>query len=192
MERKDLEALGLDDKAQTEVMKLYNAGLEPVKQELTSTKSELETTKEQVTSRDEQIKTLGAQAGNSEKLNKQISALQQTIKDKDTESAAKLTQLQTDNAVQLALRDAGVRDAKAVLPFIDMDTVKLGDDGSLTGIKEQVEGLQKSHDYLFTKADDGDKAPKVTITSKGNPAGGDGGGEQTMTERIAARMTQTE
>lgn len=189
MERKDLEALGLDEKAQTEVMKLYNAGLEPVKSELADTKSELESSKAQVTSRDEQIKTLGAQAGNSEKLNKQIADLQQTIKDKDGESAAELTKVRTDNAIQLALRDANARDAKAIMPFLDRDTIKLGDDGNLSGIKEQIEGLQESHDYLFDQSDKGGKTPKINITAGGNPSGTDAGGEPTLVQRIAARMT---
>ncbi|AVK62457.1 hypothetical protein C5Z25_12120 [Lactobacillus sp. CBA3605] len=188
MERKDLTALGLDDNQTTEVLKLYNVGLEPVKQQLADASSELDSAKKQVTDRDEQIKTLGEQAGNSEKLNKQVAELQQTIKDKDADSASQLTQVKTDNAVQMALRDAGVRDAKAVLPFIDMDTVKLGEDGQLTGIGEQVTKLQESHDYLFNKTDDDGKKPGIKITTGGNPSGTAGEGEETMTARVAARI----
>ncbi|BDZ31237.1 phage scaffolding protein [Lactiplantibacillus pingfangensis] len=186
MERKDLEKLGLDDKQTTEVMKLYNAGLEPVKSELADTKSELESSKTQVTSRDEKIKTLGTQAGNSEKLNKQIAELQQAIKDKDGESAAELTQVRTDNAIQLALRDANARDAKAIMPFLDRDTIKLGDDGNLSGIKEQIEGLQKSHDYLFGQAAE-KKTNKVTITAGGNPSGG-GDGHKALSDMTLAEQ----
>ncbi|WP_318766590.1 phage scaffolding protein [Lactiplantibacillus carotarum] len=187
MERKDLDALGLDEKQATGVLKLYNAGLDPVKTKLTEAQTELDSTKQQVTDRDKQIETLGKQAGNSEKLNKQIADLQATITDNDAAAATNLQQVKTDNAIQLALRDAGVRDAKAVLPFIDQDTVKLGDDGKLTGISEQITGLKESHDYLFN-ADDGDK-PKVKITTGGNPSGQAGGGEPTLAERITARMT---
>lgn len=189
MERKDLTALGLDDSQTTEVLKLYNAGLEPVKQQLADASSELDSSKQQVTDRDEQIKTLGERAGNSEKLNKQVAELQQAIKDKDTESVSQLTQVKTDNAVQMALRDAGVRDAKAVLPFIDMDTVKLGEDGQLAGINEQVTKLQESHEYLFNKADDdAGKKPGIKITTGGNPSGKAAEGEETMAARVAARM----
>lgn len=192
MERKDLEALGLDDKQTTEVMKLYNAGIEPIKQQLDDSKTELETTKQQVVERDGQIKSLGEQAGNSEKLNKQIAELQETIKTKDSEAAASLTKVKTDNAVQMALRDAKARDAKAIMPFIDMDTVKLGNDGQLTGISEQIEKLQESHDYLFDKGDDNGGKPAVKITAGGNPSGSTGGGEPSLAQRIAARMGAAE
>lgn len=192
MERKDLEALGLDDKQMTEVMKLYNAGIEPIKQQVADTKSELDSVKQQVVDRDGQIKSLGEQAGNSEKLNKQIAALQETIKTKDSEAAASLTKVKTDNAVQMALRDAKARDAKAIMPFIDMDTVKLGDDGQLTGIGEQIDKLQESHDYLFDKSDDNGGKPAVKITAGGNPSGGNETGEPSLAQRIAARMGAAE
>ncbi|WP_265489731.1 phage scaffolding protein [Lactiplantibacillus plantarum] len=192
MERKDLETLGLDDKQTTEVMKLYNAGIEPIKQQVADTKSELDSVKQQVVERDGQIKSLGEQAGNSEKLNKQIAALQETIKNKDSEAAASLTKVKTDNAVQMALRDAKVRDAKAIMPFIDMDTVKLGDDGKLTGIGEQIEKLQESHDYLFEKVDGNGGKPAVKITAGGNPSGGNEAGEPSLAQRIAARMGAAE
>jgi len=192
MERKDLETLGLDDKQTTEVMKLYNAGIEPIKQQVADTKSELDSVKQQVVDRDGQIKSLGEQAGNSEKLNKQIAALQETIKTKDSEAAASLTKVKTDNAVQMALRDAKARDAKAIMPFIDMDTVKLSDDGQLTGIGEQIEKLQESHDYLFDKGDDNGGKPAVKITAGGNPSGSTGGGEPSLVQRIAARMGTAE
>lgn len=192
MERKDLETLGLDDKQTTEVMKLYNAGIEPIKQQVADTKSELDSVKQQVVDRDGQIKSLGEQAGNSEKLNKQIAELQETIKTKDSEAAASLTKVKTDNAVQMALRDAKARDAKAIMPFIDMDTVKLGDDGQLTGIAEQIEKLQESHDYLFDKGDDNGGKPAVKITANGNPSGGNEAGEPSLAQRIAARMGAAE
>lgn len=192
MERKDLEALGLDDKQTTEVMKLYNAGIEPIKQQVADTKSELDSVKQQVVDRDGQIKSLGEQAGNSEKLNKQIAELQETIKTKDSEAAASLTKVKTDNAVQMALRDAKARDAKAIMPFIDMDTVKLGDDGQLMGIGEQIEKLQESHDYLFDKGEDNGGKQTVKITAGGNPSGSTGGGEPSLTQRIAARMGTAE
>ena len=192
MERKDLETLGLDDKQTTEVMKLYNAGIEPIKQQVADAKSELDSVKQQVVDRDGQIKSLGEQAGNSEKLNKQIAALQETIKTKDSEAAASLTKVKTDNAVQMALRDAKARDAKAIMPFIDMDTVKLGDDGQLMGIGEQIKKLQESHDYLFDKGEDNGSKTAVKITAGGNPSGSTGGGEPSLTQRIAARMGATE
>jgi hypothetical protein len=92
----------------------------------------------------------------------------------------------------MALRDAKARDAKAIMPFIDMDTVKLGDDGQLMGIGEQIEKLQESHDYLFDKGEDNGGNTTVKITAGGNPSGSTGGGEPSLAQRIAARMGAAE
>lgn len=177
MESKDLEKLGLDDKQTAAVLKLYSGEIDPIKSQLTDSKSELESVKQQVTDRDKQIKTLGAQAGNSEKLNSTIADLQATIKANDKTATENLQKVKTDNAVQLALRDAHARDSKAVLPFIDGDTIKMDKDGKLTGIDEQIKTLQKDHDYLFDNGNNSAAAgkPGIHVTKTGNPGTGEAG-----------------
>ncbi len=172
MERKDLEALKLSEEQINGAMKLFNADLEPLKSQLATATQERDSFKSQVSDRDDQIKQLGEQAGNSQKLNDRIAELQKTIKDNDSTAAANLLQVKQDNAVQNYLKDAGVRDVKAVMPFIDSDIVKFdGDKNELTGLEEQIEKLKSDHDYLFTPADSGKDKPGIKATVTGNPNG---------------------
>lgn len=172
MERKDLEALKLSEEQINGAMKLFNADLEPLKTELSTATQERDSYKSQVSDRDEQIKGLGEQAGNSQKLNDRIAELQKTIKDNDSTAAANLLQVKQDNAVQNYLKDAGVRDVKAVMPFIDSDIVKFdGDKNELTGLGEQIEKLKSDHDYLFIPVNDNESKPGIKATVPGNPGG---------------------
>ncbi|MCM1227331.1 MAG: phage scaffolding protein [Clostridium sp.] len=59
------------------------------------------------------------------------------------------------HAIDSALRAAGAKNVKAVKPFIDAAKVKLGEDGKLTGLDEQVKGVQKAEGYLFAEKQQG-------------------------------------
>lgn len=79
--------------------------------------------------------------------------LQQTIETYKTE----VESLKEQNAlnskkfeVELALREAGAKDAKLVQGLINLDSVLINDEG-MTGLKEQVDKLKESHDYLFNE-----------------------------------------
>ena len=56
-----------------------------------------------------------------------------------------------DNAIDTALTAAGAKNVKAVKPFIDTTKVKLGEDGKLTGLDEQLKEVQKTEGYLFAE-----------------------------------------
>lgn len=54
-----------------------------------------------------------------------------------------------DNAVNTALAAVGAKNTKAVKALLDMTKVKLGEDGELNGLDEQLELVQKTDSYLF-------------------------------------------
>ncbi|AZP90614.1 phage scaffolding protein [Pediococcus acidilactici] len=148
MERSKLTDIGLNEEQINQVMKLYNADIDPIKVELNDVKTENASLQSKVEDRDSQIDSLSKEAGNSQKLNQKIADLQNEIKQHDEDAKNQLHEAQRDNAIELALRDANVRDSKAVLPFLDKDTIKL-EDGKLKGINEQIETIKADHDYLF-------------------------------------------
>lgn len=55
------------------------------------------------------------------------------------------------NAIDTALTAAGAKNVKAVKPFIDTTKIKLGEDGKLTGLDEQLKEVQKTEGYLFVE-----------------------------------------
>ena len=170
MERNKLTEIGLSDEQVTSVMKLYNADIEPLKAKLSDAESVNKSLQSQVQDRDSKIDDLSKEAGNSQKLNQKIADLQSEIKSHDEEAQKNLLNTQRDNAIELALRDSHVRDSKAVLPFLDKDTIKFKD-GELTGINEQIDKLKTDHDYLFNTEPKAVETPTSHATVQGNRTG---------------------
>jgi chromosome segregation ATPase len=170
MKREFLKDLELSDEVVDKIMAENGKDINNLKGQMTSLTQERDGLKGQVSDRDNQIKELGEQAGNSQKLQDQIAGLQQKIKTNDETAASNLLKVKQDNAIQNFLKDAGVRDVRAITPFIDDDIVKYdADKNELAGLSEQVEKLKTDHDYLFEPQDGG--KPGVNVTIKGNPNG---------------------
>lgn len=195
MERKSLKELGLSEEQINKAMTLFNQELEDfkgTKEELESVKNENESLKSQVADRDEEISSLGEQAGNTEEMKSQIEQLQQTIKDNDNQAASELSKVKQDNALTNYLKDSGVRDVKAVMPFIDQDTIKYDDEkGELIGVKEQVENLKSDHDFLFEPANEETK-PGIHATAGGNPGGNPPAEDDAFAKALGLQNTQSE
>lgn len=171
MNRDFLKELGLTDEQADKVVAKHGETIQSVNSKLANAESQVESLNSQVKDRDTQIATLSDQAGNSDDMKKQIEDLQSTIKTNDEQAAQNLLQVKQDNAVQNYLKDAGARDIKAILPFVDSDTIKYDDDkGELTGLSEQVEKIKGDHDYLFQEEEKPNE-PGINITPKGNPDG---------------------
>ena len=152
MKRTELEALGMTKEQIDAVMKINGDDIENAKAvsaaEITNLKAENDTLSKQVKDRDKQIDTLKASAGDNEELKKQIETLQADNKAKDEAHAKELTQLKIDAAVEKALTDGGAKNIKAAKALLDLTDAKLGDDGTVKGLAEQITKL---------KADEGSK-----------------------------------
>lgn len=70
------------------------------------------------------------------------------------------------HAVETALMKAGVRNPSFVMRGLDMGSIQQADDGSLTGIDEQIESLRKSDGYMFLP----EAAPAAAPATAGNEA----------------------
>ena len=74
------------------------------------------------------------------------------IKDLKTQIAEYSKQvkgMQLDSAIALVANEFKAKAAKDLKVFLDMSTVKLNEDGTAIGLKEQVEQLVKDKPYLF-------------------------------------------
>ena len=104
--------------------------------------------KEQLKQRDSDIAELKKSSGANEELKNQLSELKKKYKT-DTESLnQKLSQLQFDNALDVALMGAKAKNVKAVKALLDIEKIKF-DNGQLLGLNEQLEAIKKDNDYLF-------------------------------------------
>ena len=104
----------------------------------------------QVKDRDKQLEDLKKSSGDNAELKKQIESLQEENKTTKQKHEAEIKKLRLNNAVQSALKDAGAKNTLAVMALLkDMDKAELAEDGSVKGLKEQIENLQKTEGYLF-------------------------------------------
>ncbi|MGY5261917.1 phage scaffolding protein [Lactiplantibacillus plantarum] len=174
-----LKELGIEgdnlEKIMTEVGKSHTDSSE-LQKKVDDLSSQNETLTAQVKERDSKIDELGKAEGLSQKYKDQLSDLQSQIKSKDEEFAGKLANVKKSNAIELALRDAGAKDTKILSPLLDHDVIKLDEKGEVTGLKEQLEKIKDSHDYLFKSDDSQGKNTQVKAIVGGNPTSGENSG----------------
>lgn len=123
---------------------------------------------------DDKITELGTANGT-------IQTLQETVKKFDgvdveklrTDLAAAQTKYDTDvgnlkrdSAVNLALLGAKARDVKAIMPFLDLDTVKLDGD-KVMGLDEQLQKLKTDKAFLFEDENTNPAASAAHVNSAG-------------------------
>lgn len=103
-----------------------------------------------VRDRDGQLETLKNSTGDVEAMKQQIATLQADNKAKDEAHAAEIKQLKIDAAVDAALTGARAKNTTAVKALLkDLDKAEIGEDGTIKGLADQIEALQKSDEYLF-------------------------------------------
>lgn len=161
MKREELKALELADDVIDKIMALHGRDVEASKTALTTAQTEIDGLKKQLTDANAAIEGFkkldvdGIKAAADEWKAK----AEQAQKDADKQIAA----LKFDHALDSALTGAKAKNAKAVRALLNMETLKLNDaDGSIVGLKEQLEALQKENDYLF----EGDQ-PAVKVVAGG-------------------------
>lgn len=167
MKREELKNLNVPEEAIDKIMALNGTDIEKAKSsvgDVDAIKQENESLKSQMKDRDKDLKDLQKQVKDNEDLSGQFSDLQEKYKN-DTESYKnQLQQTKLNGALNTALSAAKVRNPKAAEALLDMDKIKLTDDGKLDGLDDQLASIKKSDGYLF---DEG------THSSYG-PKGGDG------------------
>ncbi|WP_143463181.1 phage scaffolding protein [Levilactobacillus enshiensis] len=164
MKREALEGIGLNEDQIKSVLSLNGADINNAKaqssSDIDSLKQETESLKAQIADRDKDIKSLKKDAGDNEGLSKQLTDLQDKYKT-DTETLTnQLSQTKLNGALTTALTGAKVRNPKAVEGLLDMDKVKLTDEGKLEGLDDQLGTLRKSDGYLFDEGSKGGYEPK--------------------------------
>lgn len=150
MKKEDLIAMGLTEEQAKKVMDSLDGNF-VTKTRFNEVNEENKTLKQSVADRDKQLEDLKKSSGDNAELKKQIETLQQQNAEQQKAHEAELKQLKLDNAIDTALTAAGAKNVKAVKPFVDTTKIKLGEDGKLTGLDEQLKEVQKTEGYLFAE-----------------------------------------
>ena len=148
---------------------------------------ENKTLKSTVKEHEDSLDTLKKSTGDSEALKKQIETLQEDNKTKDGQYQKDLNELKLNNAIKLAIAGK-VHDEDMTAGQFDKTKLILGDDGKVTGLDDQLKGLQESKKFLFK-----DGVPEVKsgfIPIGGNPPATNTqpGQRPSMKDAIAAQI----
>ena len=106
--------------------------------------------KKQVSERDKQITELKEEFKDTAGLKEKVEQLELDNKTQKEIYEKQLADVAFSNALEKSLGDYKVKDSKLVMALIDKDKLKVDGD-TVIGLKEQIEPLQKSHDFLFEK-----------------------------------------
>lgn len=151
MKRNKLKDLGLTEEQIDEVMSINGADIQKAKsdyEELTEKNKSLE---EQISQRDKDLKDLQAQAKDNEDLSSKYKELQDKYKADKDNFDKQIQTMKFNSAVDKALSDSGVRNIKTIKGLLNNDNIKLSDDGTLSGLDDQIKSIKKSDPYLFNE-----------------------------------------
>nr|DAW16447.1 MAG TPA: minor structural protein [Caudoviricetes sp.] len=157
MKRKFLEDMGLEKEQVDKILDENSQDIgkakgdsDKIQKDLDAVNAEVESLKGQISDRDKQLETLKNSTGDVEAMKQQIATLQADNKAKDEAHAAEIKQLKIDAAIDSALTSAKAKNNTAVKALLkDLDKAELAEDGTIKGLAEQIEALQKSDAYLF-------------------------------------------
>lgn len=126
-----------------------------------------ETAKEyrkQVGEMEKQISDLKDQYKDVNGIKEKVTELENANKTQKETYEKQLAEIEFNNALEKSLGIYNIKDKKLVMALIDKNKLKVDGD-NIIGFKEQIEPLQKSHEYLFEKKPNG--------TGSFNTGGGD-------------------
>ena len=133
---KEEEAKSLTDKA----IKGY-----VLKEDYDVLKGEIKVHQDKATELSKTVKELQKEADNSEVLKLKLEDLQNNLASKDKE----IEKVKFDFKLEAKMKEIGAKNAKAIKALINMEEVKLGENGELEGFDNQIETLKETDSYLF-------------------------------------------
>lgn len=166
MKKEDLIAKGLTDEQAQIAVDAWNEAIKgyiPKSRfdEVNTAKADLEG---QVKDRDKQLKDLKDAAKDSEALQTKIAELEETNKQTKTDYEGRIKDMKLSSAIKDQLTDC--KYPELVADKIDRSKLILAEDGSVSGLSEQLKGVRDTYKELFnptvsgrTPANNGKKTP---------------------------------
>lgn len=161
MNKKDLSAFGLDEDAIQQIIVLHGKDIEKFKAELEAKAGEMEALTAQLTEAGQAIESFKAMdvegiKAAAEEWKAKAEAAQQ-------EAEGKLQALKFEHALQDALRTAKARNPKAVKALLNLEQIKLTEDGELEGFTDQISSVKEENDFLFEQEveEEDDLEPRI-------------------------------
>ena len=147
MKREDLIKLGVAEDVVDKIMAAHGKDIEDHKSKLATAQTELEGLKGQLKDAGEAIE--GFKKLDIDGVKKSADEWKAKAEQAEKDAQAQIQALKFEHALDGALTGAKAKNAKAVKALLQADALKLNEDGSILGLKEQLEKIKSESDYLF-------------------------------------------
>jgi len=163
MKREDLTKLGLTDEAVIDkIMALHGSDIESHKAKLATANTELDSLKAQLSEASTTIE--GFKKLDIDGVKKSADEWKAKAEAAQAEAAKQMADLKFGHALDQALAGAKARNPKAVKALLNADLLKLADDGTISGLNDQLTKIKAENDYLF----ESDQKPPQIVTGGNN------------------------
>ena len=167
MIKEELKALGIPDDVADRIVEDY--GKNYVSKAQFNTKlEELKAAKAEKEAMVKEVDGLRKSNKDNEALAAQIDEMKKSAKEREKQYQDSMNQFKLDSAIEMALTTAKARNPKAVRSLLDGGKLKLNEDGTVSGLDEQIKALKESDAYMFE-----DGTVKAGGIEPGNPGGKD-------------------
>ena len=136
--------------------------------------------KKQVSDRDTQISNLKEEFKDVDGLKDKVDQLTRDNAKQKEDYENQIKTINFNNALKASLSSYNCKDEDYLMSKIDRNSIKLNSDGTILGLKEQVEAFKKGHEYLFEK--------EIKGTGSFNTGGGSSEGNTPKFENFAERF----
>ena len=196
MTKKDFTDLGISEELATKAAEASKKELESYvqKSKYDLAVTEKETLEIRIKEHGKQLEELKKAAKGSEELEKKVKELQDNAAASKAKYEKQINDIQLNHAIDIALKEAKAKNAKAVRSLLDMENIVL-DDGKVKGLDKQIKKLQEAEDskFLFESvADPKEGKPKIggsidnaNSSGVGNDSADNGNGSKSIGQLMA-------
>ncbi|HII4428796.1 TPA: phage scaffolding protein [Clostridium perfringens] len=149
MKRKFLEDLGLEKEVIDKIMAENGSDIEAEKAKTVEVTTKLESVNSQLKEANNTITNLKKNNSNNEELQAKVKEYENTIKTQKTEYETKVRNLTLDSAINNALTKAKAKHSDLLASKFDRDKLVINEDGTVTGLDEQLKGFKETYKDMF-------------------------------------------
>lgn len=149
MKREFLEKLGLDKENIDAIMAEHGKDVEANKSKIAEIENTNKVLESNLAERDSQLEKLSKSTGDATALQAEIEKLKADNQAAAEKHLQEVKEIKINNALQSALLEAKARNTKSVEAHIDRSKLQLQDDGSISGLAEQIKSLTENENTKF-------------------------------------------
>jgi len=160
MNKEDLKKLGItDEEVIKQIIVLHGKDIESHKAEVAQAGSQMTALQGQLTAANQTIE--GFKKMDVDGIKKAADEWKAKAEQAQAEAQKQISGLKFEHALSGALSSAKARNQKAVRALLDAEAMKLGEDGQIIGLKEQLEKIRTDNDFLFEPETPAEKPPRI-------------------------------